>query len=182
MIETDPEVESNSFPSSIVEQTWNTFFELGFYYRASCEALFPDKFLFPESAITSLDNIGQVAKRYSETLVFYQDIFQEEPSRDFWESVEQRFPDAPVLPNGNDEGIGSMEEENEEKKIQTGIDDPNKRIAVNIYRLVAAKAIKSIVNAVKGLEYIIYQEVKEKEYFQQFPERTGARSKFKSAK
>ena len=182
MIETDPEVESNSFPSSIVEQTWNTFFELGFYYRASCEALFPDKFLFPESAITSLDNIGQVAKRYSETLVFYQDIFQEEPSRDFWESVEQRFPDASVLPNGNDEGIGSMEEENEEKKIQTGIDDPNKRIAVNIYRLVAAKAIKSIVNAVRGLEYIIYQEVKEKEYFKQFPEKTGARSKFKSAK
>lgn len=150
MIETDDDIQTNSFPCSIVECTWQTFYELGHYYRETCKFLFPDEIPpFPEAVVSSFQNYEECAKRYGQTLEMYNDLFQEEPNPEIWETVEQRFPQQ------NDDGK------------EADIDDPNKRVAFNAYRIgayVSAKIVSS-TGGPKPAEGIVYNEVHEKEYF-----------------
>jgi hypothetical protein len=136
LIQTDPSNEENSFPSSIVENVWTTYMELGNCYREFSNILFQET-VYPESILSYQGDIEQLTQRYSKTLELYQEFYGQEPILDLWETPEQRFAHLT-----NDSGAG-VEVEHEESKQNTS-DDPNGRVAVNVYRTFAVKVIRSI--------------------------------------
>ena len=161
VIETDPEVSSNSFPSSIVEQVWATYNELGTYYRETSEAIFPGRFFFPESALSNLDNTEEVSQRYAKTLEFYQDTFCEEPNSAFWENLNDRF-----LEDSKDDILD---------------DDCNRRIAVNTYRLVVARSCEKTLDTSNNLELVVFDGVEGQNYLKPNEESTVERKKARKA-
>lgn len=167
MIETDDSVDTNSFPCSIVEETWRTFFELGVYYRTTFGILFPDSPLpFPESVFSSYHNYEEVAKRYGQTLEKYQEIFEEEPNPAVWETLEQRFPNSSAA--GNEQTL---------KLLAT---TPT-RVAVNAFRYAATLMVKYTNAGANPVENLVCNEAKEKGYFQQNTENTTKRNNARTA-
>jgi len=170
MIETDESVETRVYPSSIVEAVWTTFYELRYYYQKTFADLFPDQELpFPESAITSFHNYEDAAKRYAETLEILQEITKEEPNPAVWETVEQRFPQSSAA--GQSKSVESM----------TPIDDPNRRVPVNIFRLTVSQMVKLSTTVANANELIIYESLKDNENFKMNTENTTKRNGAKSA-
>lgn len=153
IIETDAEVTSNSFPSSVVEQVWNTFTELGYYYRQTFTTIFGESYPTPESVLTSSHAGAETAQRYADTVKLYTEIFTEEPSSSVWEGADQRFQsDSAFLE-----------------------DDNNRRLAVNVYRLLVSRAIEKVLDTSNNLELVVFDGIEGKGYLKSDPEVTTAR-------
>ena len=161
MIETDANVEGNSYPSSIVEQVWTTYKELGIYYRETSNSLFKE-FLEPETAICNQENPSETARRYESTLEAYKEILKCEIDGSLWETVEQRFPDID-LEEEKDGDVAGKSNSHEEAKRLTDFDEPNRYLAVNVLRLVTGKIIKKVDNNSKAVELIVYEYLKDSE-------------------
>jgi hypothetical protein len=136
LTQTDASNEENSFPSSIVENVWTTYMELGAFYRKFSNALFLET-IYPESILSYQGNINDLTARYEKTLEIYNDFYGQEPIQDLWETSEQRFAHL-----SNDSG--AIVEENAEDAKQNNNDDPNGRVSVNVYRVIAIKTVKSV--------------------------------------
>uniref|UniRef100_A0A7S3KD59 Uncharacterized protein n=1 Tax=Euplotes crassus TaxID=5936 RepID=A0A7S3KD59_EUPCR len=157
IIETDPDVSSNSFPSSLVEQVWTTYQELGFYYRVTSQAIFGETHLFPESALTSMHKREETSQRYADTLDFYEKVFEHKPPAEFWETAEERFlAEGDYLDNDN-----------------------NRRIAVNFYRLLVAKAVDKTLDTSNNLELVVFDGIEGKDYLKSDDEKTLSRESAK---
>ena len=131
MAETDPSCEGNAFPSSVVENVWVTYAQLGEFYREFTSNLQIPR--LPESLLSSQQPPSVLMKRYTETLEKYKDYFGQDATECLWELPEVRFPNVKV-----------SDLEDEEVKDEPNFDDPHAAVAVNVYRVLAVKTAKAV--------------------------------------
>jgi hypothetical protein len=129
IIETDPDFKIYALPSSKIEWVFQTFLEQG----KKCHSFFQfffDELITPEAHIIHHDRLENYTKRYSQTLKTYKELFGNEPPKEIWESVEERFED-----------LTEEKEETKNNKLETLFADPNAKVWVNINRIVIAKIL-----------------------------------------
>ena len=127
LISNDESYESLLFPCSIVENVWNTYIELGAYYRKFSSVMFPNQVINKESVLSYQGDIRELIEIYTKTLDQYKELFNCDPEKNGWDSAGERFSH-----------LNTCENEDEDKIVinpKLNLDDPQKRIPINIFRL-----------------------------------------------
>jgi len=115
----------------------STYIELGERYRLFSNGLFKD-IIYPESYSVYFNRINRLKKRYADTLEKYKKFFKADPPAALWETVRERF--------GSDlgeNGVG-IDDSEDEKEHNVFVENPRRRIAVNLYRLALTTGLENV--------------------------------------
>lgn len=114
----------------------STYIELGERYRLFSNGLFKE-IIYPEAYSVYFNRINRLKKRYADTLEKYKKFFKADPPAILWETVQERF--------GSDlgENGAGIDDSEEEKEHNVFVENPKRRVAVNLYRLALSTGLEA---------------------------------------
>lgn len=98
-----------------------------------------------------------------------KDHFNEEPNSIVWEPVDQRFPQSSAAGQ-----LKSVESANP-------LDDPNRRVPCNLFRLAISQKVKFTTTTANANELLIYDSIKDNDNFKMNTSNTTKRNGAKSS-